>query len=79
MPNDENDNVSIDENLNLSNLDDGASDDGTFDDGSTDEPLIDTVAIDPEELDPLAIIKKEVPTHEEIEFERVDDDIFIAV
>lgn len=108
LSNDQNDNVSVDRNSDRSNSDDGNSDvgnsdDGNSDDGSTndvttdagttDEPLIDnTLAVDPEELDPLAMIKNEVPSHEEdivefaddimreeVEFERVDDDVFICV
>lgn len=102
MANDQNDNISVNGNLDRSNPDDGSSGDDIYDDvtsdaGTTnnvtiDEPLIDMVAVDLEEFDPLAIIKNEVPTHEEdiaeladdilreeIEFERIDDDVFISV
>lgn len=104
MPNDQIDNVSVDGNLDRSNPDDDTSDDGltgdagvttnagTMNDDTTNEPLIDPVAVDPEELDPLAIIKNEVPIHEEdiaelandilredVEFEQVYDDVFISV
>lgn len=61
-------------------------------DTAFDEPLIDEDLVDQESLDPLAIIKKELPfpdeniaefvddiMHEEVEYERIDDDMSIFV
>lgn len=61
-------------------------------DMSFDEPLIDEDLIDQESFDPLAIIKKELPfhdenisefvndiMHEEVEYQRIDDDVSIFV